>query len=115
MHPVKPKLKNRKKKYDWSKSTHSGDACCAAADSTCPDDKPDGRFWQYSETVSCDSRYRKPAKRGTPIGSAATTASRLQVAQASRRENALTAMFVNVTAANPKTTNGSGGNCSSEE
>jgi hypothetical protein len=56
MHPVKPKLKNRKKNYDWSKSTDNGDACGAAANSACPADKPDGRFWQCSETLGCDSR-----------------------------------------------------------
>jgi hypothetical protein len=41
-HPVKLKLKNRKKNYDWYKSTDNGDACCAAEDSACPADKPDG-------------------------------------------------------------------------
>ena len=88
-HPANSKLKNRKKNYDWFNSTDNGDACGAAADSTGPDDKPDGRFWQCSETVGCDSRYRYPAKRGSPNGSAASSTSRLQVAQASRWENSL--------------------------
>jgi hypothetical protein len=82
-HPAKPKLKNQKQKYDWSKSTDNGDACCAAEDSDCPAGKPNRRFWQCSETVGCDSRSCYPAKPGSPNGSgfAASSTSRLQVAQ----------------------------------
>lgn len=88
-HPANSKLKNRKKNYDWFNSTDNGEACGAAADSTGPDDKPDGRFWQCSETVGCDSRSRKRAERGSAIGYAASTAARLQVAQTARWENSL--------------------------
>jgi hypothetical protein len=86
-HPVKHQRNNRKKNYDWSKSTDNGDACGAAADSACPANKPDGRFWQSSATVNCYTCW--PAKRSAPRGSAASSTARLQVAQASWRENSL--------------------------
>jgi len=88
MHPVEPKLKKRKKKYDSVKSTDNGDACCAAAAAACPADKSDSGFGQRSETVNCGSS--RPVSRGRPLCSAASSSPRLQVAQAARRENSLT-------------------------
>jgi len=87
MHPDINKLKNRKKNYDWSKSTDNGNACGAAKDSDCPDSKPNRRLWHGPETVGCDAC--QPAERGSPIAPAANSNSRLQVAQASRRQNSL--------------------------